>query len=359
MASLLYREDFDQVRDRLTTWWQGGDISRPAVLLTGTRPAPLEDIPAQPEPPGWVTHYSTRDFGYRVHLAAAACTRTCYWGDAVPMVAPDLGPDCLALYLGCAGVETPGTVWFRPCIATPENARFAFDSDSFYWDFTLRLSREQLRLGQGKFLLQFPDLIEGLDTLAAMRGTQDLLVDLLERPAWVHRCLRQITDLYYQYYDVLYDLMKDDRGGSHFWAWAPGRMAKFQCDFSAMISPAMFGEFMAPVLREMCSRMDHCMYHWDGPGAIPHHDHLLSIPDLDMLQWTPGAGIEPIMDRRWWPLYHKTIEAGKKVALLGFSGLDNLCAFKKEFGPKLKQCMISMHAESFQQAEEILRLVSD
>ena len=42
----------------------------------------------------------------------------------------------------------------------------------------------------------------------------------------------------------LYDLLRDDRGGSHFWAWAPGRMAKLQCDFSAMISPQMFRQFM-------------------------------------------------------------------------------------------------------------------
>jgi hypothetical protein len=121
----------------------------------------------------------------------------------------------------------------------------------------------------------------------------------------------------------------------------------------------MFAEFMLPVLRQMCGRVDHCMYHWDGPSAIAHHDHLLSIADLDMIQWTPGAGAETIMDRRWWPLYHKTLEAGKRLALLGFSGLDHLRAFRREFGPQLKHCLISMHAETPRQVEEILHLVSD
>jgi len=85
----------------------------------------------------------------------------------------------------------------------PEDARFEFRKDNVYWDFSTRLAREQLRLGRGKFLLQLPDLIEGLDTLAAMRGNERLLIDLTERPNWVHACLRQITDRYFHCYDIL------------------------------------------------------------------------------------------------------------------------------------------------------------
>jgi hypothetical protein len=250
----------------------------------------------------------------------------------------------------------PGTTWCEPCFAEPEEARFEYDPANFYWDFTLRLTHEQLRLGRGRFLCQFPDLIEGLDTLAAMRGTEKLLVDLLERPGWVKSCLRQIIDRYFHYYDILYDLMRDEVGGSHFWAWAPGRMAKFQCDFSTMIGPGMFADLMVPVLTEMCERVSYSMYHWDGPGAIVHHDHLLSIPCLTMLQWTPGAGVEPLEHERWWPLYHRTVEAGKKLYLGWIAGVESLVALKREFGPKLKQFLIGMGASSPQEAAEVERL---
>lgn len=359
MAGLLYREDMDEVRQRLTHWWDGGDLGRPAMQVFAPRDRPIEEIPALPEPDGWVTSYSTTNFEYRLNLALRACTGTHYLAEAVPNTAPDLAPNCLALYLGCHGVEMPGTVWCEPCMAAPEAARFELAPDNFYWDFTLRLAREQLRLGGGKFLTSFPDLIEGLDTLAAMRGTEDLLVDLLERPAWVHDCLNRITDRYFDVYDALYELVKDDAGGSHFWAWAPGRMAKLQCDFSAMLSPAMFGEFMVPVLRDMTERLDHSMYHWDGPGAIPHHDHLLSLPALDMIQWTPGAGVEPVQHPRWWPLYHKTVEAGKKVILLSNPSLEELGALRTEFGPKLHDFMISFRASTLDEAERAIALVSD
>jgi 5-methyltetrahydrofolate--homocysteine methyltransferase len=360
MTALLYRPDIDAARDRLTTWWNGGDIGRPVLLLTAPRAEPVENVPVLPEPEGWTTHYSVSDFDYRVNLAARACVHTHYLGEAMPQVAPDLGPNCLALYLGCHGVDGDGTVWFEPFIADPETTRLAFDPDNFYWQFTLRLGRAFKHLAQNKFLLSFPDLIEGLDTLAAMRGTQQTLIDLLERPGWVETSLQQITDLYFRYYDVLYDLIADERGGSHYWAWAPGRLSKFQCDFSAMISPAMFDAYMMPALREMTARVDYCIYHWDGPGAIPHHDALLSLPDLDVLQWTPGAGTNRTTDPRWWPLYHKTIEAGKKV-MIGVDSVaspDQLLLMRREFGPNFAQFLITMRAESVEQAQEITQLVT-
>jgi 5-methyltetrahydrofolate--homocysteine methyltransferase len=359
MSPLLYREDVDLAFDRLTTWWQGGDIGRPAMLITAERAEPVEPAPVMAEPPEWSTRYSTRDFAYRVNLAARACVNTHYLGEAIPQVSPDLGPNCLALYLGCRGVEGLETVWFEPCIGEPEAAKFQFDPDNFYWDFTLRLAQKQLEIGRGKFLTSFPDLIEGLDTLAAMRNTQQLLLDLMDRPDWVHQALKAITERYFDYYDILYELIKDERGGSHFWAWAPGRMAKFQCDFSAMISPAMFKDLMVPVLQEMAARVDYCIYHWDGPNAIRHHDHLLSLPNINVIQWTPGAGVETVADRKWWPLYHKTIDAGKKVALLDFPGVDTLRTLKAEFGGKLNHFLISIEARSLREAEEILQIVSD
>ncbi|MBD3182942.1 hypothetical protein GF312_11675 [Candidatus Poribacteria bacterium] len=358
MSGLLYREDMDEVRQRLTQWWNGGDIGRPVMQITARRPEPLEKVEIMPEPEGWVTRYSTSNYDYRVNLSRRKCINTYYLGDAVPSVTPDLAPNCLALYLGCKGVDMPGTVWCEPFLDEPDEYAFDYDPDNFYWKFTLKLGREQVRLGEGKFLFTFPDLIEGLDTLAAMRGTQKLLIDLLERPQWVHKSLRRITDLYFHYYDILYDLFRDEVGGSIFWAWAPGRMSKFQCDFAAMISPEMFAEFMKPVLTEMCERVSYCMFHWDGPGALQHHDCLLSIPRLTMLQWTPGAGQEPTFHKRWWPYYHKTIEAGKKM-LINCDNTDTLKILKKEFGWKFKHFLINMGAKSPEHAEEILDIASD
>jgi hypothetical protein len=105
----------------------------------------------------------------------------------------------------------------------------------------------------------------------------------------------------------------------------------------------------------MCERVSYCMYHWDGPGALPHHDHLLSIPQLDMVQWVPGAAQPPTWDRCWWPYYHKNFDAGKKM-FIGCDTVETLKALKREFGENFKEFLINMRAEAPQQAEEILKV---
>lgn len=357
MSGLWYRPDWAAARERLTVWWNGGDIGRAALQIGAPRSESAATIPFMPEPEGWITHYSTQSLPYRVYQALAGPAQTEYLAEAVPCASPgDLAPNCLALYLGCRGVEMPGTVWCEPFLSDTDAPRFRYDPDNFYWQFSLQAFRTVAEQGKGKLLQQFPDLIEGLDTLAAMCGTEELLEDLIERPEWVHDALAQITARYFHYYDMLYDLLRDEVGGSVFWAWAPGRMAKFQCDFSAMISPAMFGEFMVPVLTEMTERVSYSMYHWDGPGALPHHDHLLAIPRLTMLQWTPGAGAETPCDPRWWPLYHKSIEAGKKLYLWA-RDKDDLLALKREFGEGSKMMLISAHAPSREEGEEWVKMM--
>lgn len=352
---LLYREDAAGVRGRLSRWWNGEWMERPAMLLTCPASRSLEPIPEIPAPAGWITDYSIKDFGYRVNIALRGVASKEYFAEALPCAAPHLAPNCLALFLGCEGRESPGTVWCEPFIHEPEGAGFKLDPSNKYWDFSLRLGREFARLGRGKFLVEFPDLIEGLDTLAAMRGSQELLVDLLDRPEWVKECLARLTPLYFDVYDRLYGEYRDDAGGSIYWLWAPGRVAKLQCDFSAMISADMFGEFMLPVLREMCSRLDYSLYHWDGPGALQHLDHLLSLDDLDMIQWTPGSGIEPPWDRRWWPYLHRIADSGRRIFIWVPGAAGAIRALKQEFGEGFRQFLLSVQARDKAHAEELLR----
>jgi len=354
MAGLLYRQDMDEVRKRLTHWWNGGDLGRPALQVSAKREKPLEDIPEVPMPEGCQTAcYTTMDFNFRLNRGLRGPINTYYLAESYPSASPDLAPNTLALFLGCPGIEAQGSVWCEPIIDpdNPESAVFEVREDNKYLDFSLRLGKEFKRLGAGKFLLEFPDFIEGLDTFAAMRGTQALLFDLVERPQWVHDSLAKITACWHDVYDRFYDFMADETGGSCFWAWAPGKMVKLQCDFSAMISPEMFGEFMVPVLDDLTHFTDYSMYHWDGPGALPHIDHLLNLEALNMIQWTPGSGAKPLHDPQWFPMYHRIVEAGKKLILMGIP-TDTMPLMKKEFGRKLKDFMINLHFNTRAEAEE-------
>jgi hypothetical protein len=74
-----------------------------------------------------------------------------------------------------------------------------------------------------------------------------------------------------------------------------------------------------------------------------------------MLQWTPGAGNHPTWHEHWWPMYHKTVEAGKKL-LISCNTIETLKALKKEFGEKLKQFLIRMSVKTVEKGEEVLKV---
>ena len=88
-------------------------------------------------------------------------------------------------------------------------------------------------------------------------------------------------------------------------------------DASIMFSPDMFAEFVLPALREQMAWADNVIYHLDGPGAVCHLDHLLSIPELDCIQWTPGAGAADTDDPVWFPMYRKILGSGKSLQIFG------------------------------------------
>jgi hypothetical protein len=91
--------------------------------------------------------------------------------------------------------------------------------------------------------------------------------------------------------------------------WSTGKTYMLQCDFSYMISPAMFGRFVMPDLTACCEHLDHGFYHLDGKGEIPHLDMLLSIPRLRGIQWIPGDGQPP--PQEWLSLLKRIRDGGK------------------------------------------------
>jgi 5-methyltetrahydrofolate--homocysteine methyltransferase len=77
----------------------------------------------------------------------------------------------------------------------------------------------------------------------------------------------------------------------------------------------MFERLVIPFIEEQCEKLDHVIYHWDGPGEIPHLDLLLAVKKLHGIQWVPGAGNPQPEDEKWFPLYARIQKAGKRLVL--------------------------------------------
>lgn len=326
-------EDWDEIRDVLTAWWRHKSAHRPCIAVTAPRDSPLPQGPA-PAP-----FTDPRDQWRNAAKIAAgfenACARTFHGGVAVPYLTPGLGPGNLNLYLGSEANYAKDTVWYSPCFDNPATANLRFQPESECWKWTVETTRYYLERARGKYLVGIPDLIEGIDILSELLGTQELLTYLVDCPQEIHRLLNQLDSIYWQAFDPLYDMVKDERQGNAFIAfqiWGPGRTLKSQCDFSAMISPDMFAEFICPYLERQCATADFTVFHLDGPSCIRHLDHLLSVSSLDAVQWTPGYPNPPAADKVWWDkIWKKVYAAGKSALVLG-NPPELVEPFLKEFG---------------------------
>jgi hypothetical protein len=152
-----------------------------------------------------------------------------------------------------------------------------------------------------------------LDILASFRDTQNLLMDAIDQPEEVDRLVSEITKLWLRYYEELDQIIRPACRGTSCWTpiWSSGKTYMLQCDFSYMISPAMFERFVVPDIASCCNYLDHGFYHLDGKGQIPHLDMLLSIDRLRGIQWIPGDG-QPSPDQ-WLDLFKTNQECRKIV----------------------------------------------
>jgi 5-methyltetrahydrofolate--homocysteine methyltransferase len=302
-------EDWARVERDTSAWW-AGELERPLVYLAATDPLP--DGP----PYSYLSNYPM-DLSAEaiVDRHAPLIEATHYYGDAFPWWWMNFGPGIMAGFLGAEvhSVSDPSeTVWFtNPSPGSIEALSLTYDPDNTWWKRVKAITQAAAERWDGMVAVGHTDLGGNLDILASFRGTQELLFEVLDHPDEVDRLVAEITDLWIRYYDKQRALIQPPCRGTTCWTpiWSPGTTYMLQCDFSYMISPAMFERFVMPDLAACCEHLDHGFYHLDGKGEIPHLDLLLSIERLRGIQWIPGDG-QPSPDQ-WLPLLKRIRDGGK------------------------------------------------
>lgn len=316
-TTVAWKPNWTQARENWTKWWnqQGLAVSIPAPL-----DQPRLDI-ENPTPP---TNHQTRNLDpeYRAAKALYQAATTYYGGDAVPMARSNIGAGDLTAMLGSDWRFAESTVWFNPCINDRTDCpQITFDSHNKPLQQLLAIINATLQCADGRFLVGSPDLVENFDVLASLRGSENLLYDTIDDSKWVSDRIEDINQAYFQAFDIIFDVVKDESGGNvnnSFNIWGPGKTEKVQCDAAPMLSQDMFRQFVVPALTRQCDWLDYSMFHLDGEDALIHLDALLEIESLNAIEWTPihwwngEDGGHP----KWYDLYRKILAAGKSVQAL-------------------------------------------
>jgi 5-methyltetrahydrofolate--homocysteine methyltransferase len=299
--------EWESLRKNYTAWWRG-ELDRPLVNASVADP---EVWKLSSFLTNWPQDMSDDEL---VSAVEEKLSHQRFYGDTFPSFFVNYGPGVAAAFAGARLHAAPDTVWFEPVSHSRlADIRIALDRKNLWWRRVRHVTDVLARRLGGRIQISITDIGGNLDILASLRGTNELLMDLVEQPAEVDRCCREITRMWVKVFDELYALIKPHCTGCVPWAqtWAPGPTYMLQSDFSYMISPNMFKEFVLPDLKTCCDHLDYSFYHMDGVGQLPHLDHLLSIPNLHGIQWIPGAGKPPAAE--WPEVLDRIRSAGKLV----------------------------------------------
>ncbi len=308
--------DWEHISRDWGAWWEG-ELGRPIVTIESV------SLPVDVPPPFFfaASYPLTMPVDEVLDRYEARLAATVFHADAFPQFEPDFGPGILAGFLGAPVQPVPDdTVWFGPL---PAGALAVLqpraEPDGTWWPRVRELTSRAAERWAGQVAVGITDLGSSLDVLAHLRGAQQLLLDLVDEPEAVERLVDRLDGLWQRYYDELYALASGTGRGTTHWAglWLPGRGYMLQCDFSYMISPAMFDRFVLPSLHAACEAMDHCFYHLDGEEQLSHLDALLALPRLRGVQTVPCA--RRALEEPWLSAYRRIRAAGKLVQPWGAS----------------------------------------
>ena len=313
-------EQWGRVRKNYSGWWNG-DLDRPllAVTLTGGQSAGKEPL------------LPAKDFASWYDLSVPAelivdrwdydLSRKRFAGDAFPSVWPNFGPGVIAAFLGCKLInsESVGTTWFEPMgPVNLEALEFGYDAGNVWFRRLSEVMKTAVDRWKGRVQIGMTDLGGNMDILASFLPGEPLLYALYDQPEPIKALIGKAHELWFRYFDELNNILHPANPG--YTAWTEILSVEpyyiLQCDFSYMIGPDMFEEFVLPELRATCRRLANPFFHLDGPGMLTHLDALLAIPELKGIQWVPGAGAKPTDE--WVDVYRRIREAGKLVQVLNY-----------------------------------------
>ena len=334
----ITEQHWEETKKRYLAWWANGLYERPLLYVVAKKqPSGEFEDPGEAADP----KEARTNIDYVIKRARYNADTHAWLGDTYPNFSLNLGPGTLALYLGSEPRFAWDTVWFDPCMEDiHEGWRFRADPNAKWFKYEMAaLKYAMARMGD-EFFYGFPDIVENIDILSAMRDPQELCVDMMDEPEEVKRRIAQIDVLYEYYYNLFYDVIKQPDGSSFYSAfrvWGPGRTAKIQCDFSALISVNHFREFVLPSLVRQCDYIDNTVYHLDGPQAVKHVPALMEIKKLKALQFTCGEMRPDGTNEEWWPVYDQARKAGKALWVQVYDEgpdqwMKNIDRFIKRYG---------------------------
>jgi len=345
-APLEFKPDLEEAAKRWDAFYHEEIIKRPVVCITASREgAQLKK---------WPDYYEKvhGDMDEIIERALHNAKSTFWGGEAIPSFNISFGPDEIAVFCGaeiCWNEISYDTNWSRPFVEDWEKVLpLKIQEHNPLWKRLLEFYRRATEKMAGKMLVGLPDFHTNMDLLAALRGPEKLCIDLIDRPEVIDEAMKSAREIFPVVWNAVKKAGRMDELGYFQCIYSMEGAAMLQCDFSAMISPAMFRRWVLPALEEEAEIVKHAFYHWDGPGALVHEKDIVSSRGLFVLSYVPGEGHGRHIHHL--DLLKRLQKEGKAVHVVGT--IDDIKVMHKELMPN--RVMYETWASNQKEAEELL-----
>ncbi len=344
---MKYIDHYDKVLEKYNEAWHLENHDRPVMNVTSWE----QKTPVLKEPDSVEARWLNTDFVAR--KARYIVENQHYSGESFPTVFTNLGPDLFAALYGAELKFGESTSWSEHCISEwKEGMRLTPDRNGKWYKKIIELTEAMVEESKGDYVVGITDIHPGMDALVAMRGPQELCMDLYDCPELIKPLPMQLFEGFKQLYDDLYRIVTRYTKGTTTWMkiLSDDKSYVTSCDLICMISQDNFDEFVREELIAETKWLDKNIFHLDGPGALRHLDALLEIPTINGIQWVPGAGAPPAGD---WPEVLQKVQRAGKMLQLHVDNANELKTLSEVVKPE--GVIIDCYAANAEQADELVR----
>lgn len=351
------KENEKEARERIAAFWKNSSLGRPALYIVANNPSYKEEIIdfgklSRKEldlTPEWHIGRIKSFLNSRIFLAEAMPAATIMVGTDVTNSAVLIGGDYDYIY--------------EEAIITPDENVLKNPIPSFSKEHFLVRELEKCYYAvekeiKNKAFLNTPMTLDALTTISMILSPLKLCRMLIEDPNRIKKWTKDITEMYLEFYDYFYDILKKlGYGESSSWLqiMAEGKLEHIRCDFSVMISPAMFDEFAIPDLNTICEHMDYTMFNMDSVCMTRFIGSLRRIKRLNGINWNPEPKEASIGK---WIETLRYIKDKNFCLQLQCSSVDEAVFATKELGPD-GLMLVLPNFSSIEEAETAIKRIED
>jgi hypothetical protein len=310
----------EQKLERHRRFWAMDDTDRPLIgftigdyfpcrryqaaqkLLACTRPLNPEDI----ETETFLDDYE------RLFEFSQAVTQDCFY-----VAEPFTGLPWMEAVFGCAIRAGEDSFWADQ--ALDDLADFPDDinleTNPWYRKY-MEFSQALTELAQGRFMVGQPILRGPTDVLSALRGHQQTVLDMCYQPEKARQCLETIGRVFKRFMIAQQEIIPDFHGGrgiGFYYIWAPGKVIWLQEDASALLSPKLYADLVAPVDSHVVAAQNYNLFHLH-PSSFFIIDQLIDMDSLKVIQINKDVGGPSVEEML--PVFKKVL-AKKQLVVWG------------------------------------------